>query len=162
MGGSGIAAAPASGRAVRIVLVLSLAANLLVVGVVAGGWIAGRGPMMALGGFDMTLGPFTDALEPNDREAVRERLRTRADLRPRDRRERDQLIATFLDAVRADPFDAAAVEAIFADQRNRATAGMSAGQDVLLERLKMMTPAQRAAFAGRLTQRLNPGHTGRP
>jgi len=153
------ASAPTSRRAVRIVLILSLAANLLVAGVVAGGWIAGRGPM-ALGGFDMTLGPFTDALEPNDREAVRERLRNREDLRPRDRRDRDQALAEFLQAVRSEPFDVAAIEELFAEQRARATSGMSAGQDVLLERLKLMSPAQRAAFADRLVKRLNPGPNG--
>ncbi len=144
---------PSVGRGVRIALVVSLAINLLVAGVVIGGLVSGRGPG-GFPGYDLSLGPFAQALDPQDRAALRDEFRKRADLRPIGRRDRAQALSDFLTALRSDPFDIGAVEAIFAGQRDRATAAMSAGQAVLLDRIGQMTPEARAAFADRLSREL--------
>ncbi|NBT52187.1 MAG: hypothetical protein EBT12_11660, partial [Marivivens sp.] len=52
----------------RILLIVSLALNVLVIGVVAGGIMKGRSPG-PFGGFDMTIGPFAEALGDDDRRA---------------------------------------------------------------------------------------------
>jgi len=140
-------------RAVRVVLVLSLALNLAVAGVVIGGAVNGRMPHH-FGGFDMSLGPFERALTPEGRRAIREDLRGRIELRDRRVRGGREELMNFLSALRAEPFDGAAVAAIFETQRSRATSGMQAGHEALLARLGSMSPADRKAFADRLENEL--------
>lgn len=144
---------------VKLALIISLAINLLIIGVIAGGLMTGRRPM-ALGGFDMTLGPFTESMDRRDRDAIRERLGNHHNLRQRN--DRDLAINAFLAALKTEPFDPAAIEALFAEQRELATSGMAAGQDALLERLMQMAPEQRAQFAQRLESRLGARHDRRP
>lgn len=147
------AAAPGPSRGVRLTLVISLALNLLVIGVLVGGALTGRRPDFG-GGPDFTLGPFARALDSADRLAIRNDLRKSLDEHGFARRDRSAALNAFLAALRADPFDSAAVAAIFDGQRDQALAAMSAGQDVLLNRLEQMTPEARAAFADRLSQEL--------
>lgn len=136
-------------RSFRILLVLSLAMNLLIVGIVGGGMIRGHAPYPM--GIDMSLGDVSRALNPSDRRIVADRLRETANVRPlmalRDRR---AAMAAFIAAVRAEPFDPAALDAIFAEQRERASGLMAVGQNTLVERLSQMDPAARAEFAARL------------
>lgn len=148
--------APAKmGKGLRAVLIGSLAVNLLFVGIIGGGMVAGRGMPHPFGGSDLSLGAFAEALDAGDRDAVRDSFKSRHDQRRPNRADRDAALVAFLAAVRTDPFDAAAIEAIFADQRDKATSGLVAGQEALLERLSAMTPEARAAFSDRLERRLN-------
>lgn len=144
---------PPMRRSLRILLIVSLALNLMVAGVIVGGIAKGRAPG-PFGGFDMTLGPFARALDDDHRRELRDHLRGQEGLRPPSRRDRAEAMRDFMAALRADPFDPAAVDAIFAGQRDRATAGMRAGQDALLAQLQAMTAAERAAFADRLDHEL--------
>lgn len=157
-------AAPRNGSmrtGLRVVLIVSLALNLLVVGMVVGGMVSGRMPGGPLGGYEMSLGPFTQALAPRDRAAIRHDLQQRQDLHPPRPAERRQALAEFLAALRSDPFDPARIEAIFAAQREQSVAGMRAGQEVLLERLKAASPEDRAAYANRLEAQLRATFHGR-
>ncbi len=146
-------------RTFRIVLVVSLAMNLLVLGMVGGRMIRGHG--LAPMGMDMSLGDVSRALDPGDRRFVADRLRQTDAARPlmalRDRR---AALGAFVAAVRAEPFDAAAVDAIFAEQRERASGLMAIGQQALLERLAQMGPEARAQFADRLERELRRGPGG--
>lgn len=136
---------------VRVVLIVSLAFNLLILGVVAGGVLDGRRPG-GMGGADLTLGAYARALDPADRRAIGRDLHDRMQSRPVRGAERAQAMADFLAAISADPFDPAAVEQLFEDQRDRATGAMRLGQEALLARVEAMTPADRAAFAERLAR----------
>lgn len=148
---------PAKG--LRRALYVSVAINLLVVGTVAGMFVAhgfrggpeDRGP-----GF----GRYTAALSPEDRAALREAYRERivgvrgagdgaADpVGPRGRVKAER--AELLTALRGDPFDPVAVAALFERQKNRMASGMELGQTLLLQRISAMSPTERAAFAARL------------
>lgn len=143
-------------RWVRIVLVVSLALNLLVAGAIGGRMLAGHGPG-PFGGFDLSLGPLSQALDRGDRDAIRASLRRRPELRPLMRRERQAAIQSLIDALQADPFDPGAVSALFVAQSDRATAAMQAGQEALLARITAMSPAARAAFAARLQMQMRHG-----
>lgn len=158
------AAAPRSPRWMRLALVLSLALNLAVIGVVAGAVLGHskrlpRPPMVN----DLGFGPYTDALSAEDRRALRSAFIERApefgELRKVMRADFDRLLVI----LRAEPYDAAAAAEVIAAQRDRARQGFDLGHELLMERLETMPPAGRAAFADRLEQVLSrpPGHPGK-
>lgn len=140
----------------RILLIASLALNVMIVGVVAGGIMKGRSPG-PFGGFDMTIGPFAEALGDDDRRAIRAELRDRRDIRPPRYEDRIAAMEGFLASVRAENFDPAAIEAMFAEQRARASNAMEAGQQALLNRITAMDSDERARFAERLERELRHG-----
>lgn len=144
-------------RWLRIALGLSLALNLLVLGLVGGSLAAYRKSGMRPPG-DMAIGAYTEALSRDDRRALRRAfLAERATFEAR----RDQFeddAEDLLDALRADAWDEAAVAAIFARQQARASEGLDAGQALLLERFRGMDPAARRAYADRLEQILRGMH----
>jgi|GEM_PF-135646 len=146
----------------RLALVASLAANLLVAGVVVGAMLDGHGggPRGVIG--DIGLGPFTGAFAPEDRKAMREAFMARApDLRAMRDQERQDFRAV-LDALRAEPYDPAAMRAALQRLSDRLGARMDLGRDILLERLDAMPPAARAAFADRLEAALERPRRGGP
>lgn len=135
----------------RWLLPVSLALNLLVVGIVGGAAVRHAfdddGPMMVR---DLAFGPFTEALSHDDRAALRRSFLTRAgdlrDLRPKGRADFDGLLV----ALRATPFDLDAVKTQMAGQRDRMAERLGLGQDLLVERIAAMSDVERAAFAERL------------
>lgn len=158
------AAAPRSPRWMRILLVLSLALNLAGIGVVAGAVLGhSKKPPRPLMVNDLGFGPYTDALSAEDRDALRRAFVERApdfrDLRKLMRADFERLLTI----LRAEPYDAAAAEAVILAQRDRAQRGFALGHELLMQRLAGMTPAERVAFADRLEQTLArpPGPPGR-
>lgn len=143
-------------RGWRWLLILSLALNLAVFGVVAGAIVAGRtdGPPRS---FDLAIGPVARALEGGDRRAIMRDLMARGDLRPRDDAARDAETAALVAAIRADPFDPAAVAAILADMRARGERVVQAAETALVDRIAAMSPERRRAFADRLAHELAEG-----
>lgn len=138
----------------RILLFVSLAANLLVVGLVVG--LAfhrdddnkRRHPPRP----DQIGGPLTHALSPEDRREIGRAIwqEYRADRPNRDsfRAEYDAV----LDALRSVPFDRTVVEQSLQRQIDFATQRQRIGQRILLERLTTMSDDERAAFADRLEE----------
>ena len=165
-GGSGPEAGPGTGTGSlaparrRWVLPLSLTANLLVVGLIGGAALrhafedGGGGPMAVR---DLAFGPFTAALSRDDRVALRQSFQSRAgelrDLRPAGRAEFDALLA----ALRAVPFDLNVVKAEMARQRDRMAERLGLGQDLMVERIAVMTDGERADFADRVEGALRHG-----
>ena len=74
---------------------------------------------------------------------------------PADREGPAQAYRESLVLLRADPYDAAAVEALMARQSERARERLELGQRVLAKRLAAMSPAERAAYADRLESQLD-------
>lgn len=137
----------------RVLLVVSLALNLLIAGVVVGAIASGRagGPPRVV---DLNLGPLTRALDPEDRRAIGHALRSREDIRPPRPVERLANARALGQALRAEPFDRDMVARLLDSQRSRAADVFLAGQEALLDRLEQMTPEERRAFADRLGQEL--------
>ncbi|AWB47946.1 hypothetical protein HYN69_04925 [Gemmobacter aquarius] len=145
-----------NGKGVRIALAISVALNLLVIGLVAGAVLRDGGPRGRMGN-DLALGPFTEALAPADRAALRQEFMQRM---PEMRDARRQMRADFkglLLALRAEPFDVAAVRGLIAGQSERMAGRLAVGQDLLVGRIEAMTPEARAAFADRLEEGLRRG-----
>jgi len=139
-------------RWMRIVLVISLALNLAVLGMVAG--LALRAPSrgaMELGARDLGYAPFVFALDRDQRRALGQELRRAPGLRA-DRDERRALYLDILAALRAEPYDPAALEQALLAQRQAISRRQVAGAQALMARIDAMPSAERAAYADRLEE----------
>ncbi|PZR00234.1 MAG: hypothetical protein DI533_06495 [Cereibacter sphaeroides] len=141
-----------SPKAMKIVLILSLGLNLVTLGVVGGAMVHGMSERDKPKFRDLAFGPFTEALSPEDRQALRRAFRQDGG-NPRDiRQEMQQGFADLLTALRAEPFDAGALRAVFAAMQARMQARMDFGQRLLADRIVAMTPEARTQFAERLEE----------
>ncbi|PWK60675.1 periplasmic heavy metal sensor [Roseicyclus mahoneyensis] len=143
------------GRGVKIALGLSLAVNLLILGLVGGALLA-VGPGRS-GGDDprlrtLGLGPFAIALSREDRAAVTDRI-DRDALRA-ERRALGRSLVQLRDAIVAEPFDRAAAEAALEGSRSAAAGLQGLGHAALLDQVETMSAAERADLAGRLSRAL--------
>lgn len=140
----------------RILLVASLALNLAVIGIVAGTVFTGGhkgGPQR----FDLTVGPLSRAMEPEQRDAVREALR---DSGAFERGERSAIridTAAMIATLRADEFDETAFRNALARQRARLEVAQDAMLDAVTNSVTEMTVEDRAAFADRLEEQMRRG-----
>ena len=148
-----------TGRGVKIALALSLAANLAVVGLVAGvafgGDRAGGPPRLA----SLGLGPFAFAFEREDRHALRAAL-AEAGLQA-SRRELGGALREVQAAIAADPFDRAAAEEAFAQSRGLVTRLQELGHETLLDHIEEMSANARAELAENVGRALRRGLGGR-
>lgn len=144
------APAPHAGRGVRLALILSLTLNLLVLGIVGGsilahGWMDGAHRVREVG-----FGPYTDALTPEDRKALRDAfVKAVPDFRQR-REEARADVERLAETIRAEPFDRAAVAALMEAQGARIQERIQLGRNLLLDRLEVMGPEARSALADRI------------
>lgn len=139
---------------VRIALIASLAANLLIAGLVAGAMFRSPG-----GGHmrEMVDGDGFRALAwamPNEhrRDLGRELFDRRAEFgatRAQMNAARDQLAT----ALTADPFDLEAVEAAFAGQKEILTKIADEGYKAVIARIGQMSAEERAEYAANLNKR---------
>ena len=137
-------------RRLRIALVVSVALNLLVAGALAGAWLHHGGPgrdrMRGTG----PLAPFAAAMTPEDRSLLLDGLRSEErGPRPGPQVFRERF-ATMLDAIRAEPFDRARLEAVLGAQRLAAAERQAAGERLLVDRIAAMSAEKRAAYADRV------------
>lgn len=148
-------AKPGTSKATRLLLAGSLAVNLAIAGFVIGHALDGDGPGRHRGmPVEMAFGPFTEALSDDDRSALRDALISRApDMRDARNRMSEDL-GNLVTALRAEPFDPAAVDAAFAAQNRRMTANLDLAQAVLRDFLVALSPEARLAFAARLAERI--------
>lgn len=155
--GKRVPPAPAAqtGRAVRIALILSLALNLLIIGLVVGALLAvgprsgsdGDPRLRALG-----LGPFALALSREDRTAVQGRIDR--DAFRAERRALGASLVALREALLAEPFDRAAADAALARSRGSAEALQAQGHAALLDQIEAMSADERAELAQRLERAL--------
>ncbi len=145
-------------RGFRILLIVSLALNLAVLGGIGGIVLAHWSRPPHHEARAMSFGVFTRALSPADRTALFRALgRHRAELRS----QREAMRADFdalQRALRAVPFDGAELRAVMQRQRAAIDARVTLGQTLLLERIDRMKPAERAAFADRLAEAMTRMH----
>lgn len=143
----------------RVVLGLSLALNVLVLGVVLGGILGHRHDFDRDRHSDRfaEIGPYSRALTETDRAALRARLREAA---PQVRQNRKAVRESFdavLAALRAEPFEVDRVETLLVSQSDWISDQIAITRRVLLDRLGQMSPEERRAFADRLEQVLRRG-----
>jgi uncharacterized membrane protein len=146
----------------KTLLVVSLALNLAVAGIVAGSAFAhkrGDRPEMGFGG---GLRPYVASLPDSQRQHVRDRLlRNREAIRAarQELRQSEQAVRA---AMTAAPFDANALNAAFAAQRSVYDGIAANGHHALVEVLAGMSDAERSQFIDRLKSYKRKPGSGRP
>ena len=134
-------------------LFVSLAANLLVAGVVVGAVIAGGpdrggrpdGPARSLLGE-----PFVRALESKDRRELGREMMSNRDKLRENRSDIRKRMESLLAALRDEEFDRDALSGLLSEQRGLAIARQELGEELLLNRLEAMSVDERRAYADRL------------
>lgn len=134
----------------KITLFVSLAVNLMILGLVAG-TVLGKKPgerttMLR----DLGYGPFISALPREDRREIGQEIRDREGSFRKNRAEFRREFEAFLTVLRSDPLDEAALRQAVERQRGQVTDRMALGQALLLEQIRDMTPDARAAYADEL------------
>ena len=159
---------PRRGKGLRWALGISLALNLLVVGVLAGASIAalnsdgrkGGGPGPAV--FGQSIGPVIQSFDPQDRRAMARAMRRGAQEIGLSRRSCEEGLQQLSTQIAAEPFDRAALVAVMEQQRDQVQAVQTLALQVILERISMMSDEERARLAERLEARSKDFSGGRP
>lgn len=143
-------------RLVKVILTLSLTLNLLVLGLVVGAHVRdGRDerrftpPDRAIAR-DLGFGPFIGAFPREARREMALALRERAGPFLDNRQALVEEMQAMLATLRAEPFDAAALNGLLAAQAERIRTRTEVGREVLVEQIVKMTPRERAHFADEL------------
>lgn len=147
-------AKPRAGRGVRVALFLSLAFNLLIVGLVVGWMSGGPGRGGAPGGIDLGVGPIARALSEEDRREVSRALRAGDVIGRAAIAERRDGLLRLIAALRVSPFDPAPVAEVFDAQLAQAARVQEVGQRVLVGQISAMSENERLRFADRLEAEL--------
>lgn len=148
---------------IKALLFASLALNVAVAGLAIGA-VLRHGDMRDQRSVrtEQFGGPYTSALSREDRRAIwRDMRQMQGEGRPSRAKIRAEFEAV-VQALRAEPYDPAQVRAIVSRQFEAGIARQQIGQTLLMERIDAMTPAARAAFADRLSERLDAWREGRP
>ena len=137
----------------RVLLFVSLALNLLVVGLVAGVIFTHQGePRHPSRYADRAGGPLVTALTRQERRAVGRKIR-KAYLAERVEHQREQEgFAPVIDALRNAPYDPDLLRLSVHAQLQSLSRKREVGVNVLLDHIDAMNAAERAAYADRLQQ----------
>ena len=149
------ASVPATSRGVKIALAVSVALNLAVAGLAAGAFLR-DGPHRGMPR-DMSFGPFSEALDDADRKSIRQALMERMGEFREQRQAAKAEFEALLVALRADPFDPAAMQAALSAIEARNSQRLELGRSLIEARLTEMSPEARKAFADRLEKALRRG-----
>lgn len=136
----------------RVVLVISLALNIAVAGVLTGTALSGRGKDGPPARMTFAFGPLGRILDGKDRRAISEQMR-RNGPRPLTRGQMNRRLATLADALRADPFDPAGFAVMLDGLRDRTMQVQENAQGAFVAHLAGLTPERRAALADRLERK---------
>lgn len=134
----------------RALLLVSLALNLLVVGIVAGAVASRRAPDGIAPPRDPASTLYLRAMPGAHRDAFDAELRRAAGPFRVDREALRAELAATLAVLRADPFEPAAFAERIAAQRRGLAERTAAGDRLIVARIAAMTPDERQAYADRL------------
>ncbi|MCX8224497.1 MAG: periplasmic heavy metal sensor [Sulfitobacter sp.] len=142
-----------NGKWMRWALGLSMGANLLIVGLVAGAAYRFDGPHGGPGSSMRNFGtPYILALEKGDRRAIFKELRQNKPAGHMNRAARRALYTEVVSAMRAEPFDLSRVQSVLDQQASASVAVQQAVQNAWLAEIAAMDPTARAAYADRLQE----------
>lgn len=142
-------------RWVKPLLFVSLAVNLLIVGIVVGWSFSDGRKDRPQGPIRGVLGePFVRALPDTARQAIRRDIENERGRISESRDVLRQRFQAFLEALRNEPFQPDNVTRLLQEQRQVGILRQEFGEELLLRRLSEMTPAERSAYADRLEREL--------
>lgn len=139
-------------RAWRVIFAISLALNVAVVGLIAGVGLRDKVGGQAPRGFDMALGPIGQALRPEDRRAIGERMRQNPKLRGNNRAEIAAQVDAFVAALLAQPFSEDALIAVITDANGRVSRIQEEARTALVARITQMSEQERMDLAQRVSE----------
>lgn len=139
---------------IKILLAVSLALNLMVIGLIAGVMVRG-GPLGAKGPGMGYAAPYVIALPREDRRAVFGAVRRSPDFRDRQARRAD--FQDMLRLLRAHPFDAEAARTILSRQAASVADVQATAQAAWLQVVIEMEPDARSAYADAIEEVLRKG-----
>lgn len=140
---------PKQDRRLRIALAVSVGLNLLVAGLAIGAAFHG-GPDRDKMSRDLGFGPFSEALDMNQRRALRDSLIEKSPEIRSAMQQRRADLSQLLAALRAEPFDVSRMQSALETMRQRLTTQLTLGQNALADVLIKMPTEQRLEFADRL------------
>lgn len=139
---------PRMGRGMRILLILSLAFNLLIIGLAVGAVLSG-GPK---GHRDARMPAHVRALDFEDRRAIGRDIRAAYKAGAFGKRAERQKSEQLADLIAAPSFDRAAVSALSDEIEATKRIRFEVARDIWLDRIESMDPQVRAAYAERLRE----------
>lgn len=137
-------------RSIRILLAVSLALNMLVIGAIGGMVFHGGPGGISMSERAMAYGPYTRALSHKDRKMIGRAMRAELGDTRRNKSEIRAGFAVLKAALTADVYDGDLVHQLLKDQQAAGMRRYMVGQRLLLERLEEMSPQERQTFAERL------------
>ncbi|MEL7115321.1 MAG: periplasmic heavy metal sensor [Pseudomonadota bacterium] len=138
----------------KVLLVASLAVNLLVIGLIAG-TILGKGPRDRNPVLrDLGYGPLIAALPSETKREMTAALRSNDGPIRENRRALRRDFETFLDLLRAETVDEARLNEVISRKWSRISERREIGQELLVRQILAMTPGERVAYADKLDRRL--------
>ena len=136
-------------------LFVSLAANLMIAGIVVGWSFSDDGKNRPKGPIRGVLGePFVRALPDNARQAIRRDLVREGDRITEGRDALRDRFQAFLKALRSDPFVPEDVARLLKEQRQVSITRQEFGEELLLRRLNEMSADERRVYADQLERQL--------
>jgi uncharacterized membrane protein len=144
----------------RVILILSLAVNLAVVGLVAGAALrggehrgaSGEARARAMQARDFGFGPYVAALDRDERREIGRAFIGKAGGPGKARAGAQEKFEAILDTLKAEPFDADLFQAAVLAQLNDLAEMQRIGVHVIVDHVATMTPEARAGYAVRLDQ----------
>lgn len=146
----------------RILLVASLALNLLFIGIIAGAAAKGGTKDGPRGAGDFNIRIIASAMEDNHRKALRSEIDQRRGDLPDMRQQMRGLQVQMLGLIESTPFDQSAFETTFTQQRDALGEIASVYGQALSEVISQMDDEERAAFAKRLNEKRKNGRPKGP
>lgn len=145
----------------RAVLVLSLAANIAVIGLVIGTVLsndkrdARRGPPpSSMVSRDFGFGPYVGAFADQDKRSLGKDFVRKAGDRTAVRARLETQFQEIQSILRASPFDAERFEALILDQTRQLAQGQEIGAQLVAQKIAQMSDAERITYAERLEHML--------
>lgn len=139
-------------RWMKVLLALSLALNLLIIGVIAGAVSRGGSKETARLMRDVSFGPYTMALTREDRREMRRAIRSQD--KAFDRAGARENFRNFLVVLQAEELDLDQLERVFDTQIALAQTRQGIGKTVLLNQIAGMSVEERRVFAERLQEEI--------
>lgn len=141
----------------RWALILSLALNLVFVGMLAGAFYRhavgpGRSEGPGLAGPGRYAAPYVIALPPEARHSMMRSLRREMTTNLPPRQERRAHYARILEALRQPEFDRGNLESVLAAQQDMALRMQARGHEAWLATMSEMSASERQAYADRLEE----------
>ncbi|MEL6100850.1 MAG: periplasmic heavy metal sensor [Pseudomonadota bacterium] len=136
---------------------VSLALNFSIIGLIVGASMRFGGPNPGPATISYAV-PYVAALPRDERRQIFRRAREQSGFKALpDRAARRDLYRQVLEALRADPFDAAVVEAVLAKQTSSMLSVQQAAQQAWLQRIGSFSAEERVQYADRLEEILKKG-----